>query len=122
MTTAGELRVTIPSGVTRVTRPPGMHHLVPPALAPLGEVQTLGADRGVLAVAGMDPRVVRQRAEQPCLDVVDEAGEPDGVLLRVAHPAGEAGCCGRQEDRAAPSGATRVGARPSPRASGREAR
>jgi hypothetical protein len=54
-------------------------------------VRALGSDRRVLAVAGIDPRLVRQCPEQPLLDVVDQAGEPGGVLLGVADAAGEAG-------------------------------
>jgi hypothetical protein len=52
-------------------------------------VRALGAERRVLAVAGVDPRLVRQRAEDPLLDVVDQAREPGGVLLGVADAAGE---------------------------------
>jgi hypothetical protein len=51
----------------------------------------LGAERRVLAVAGTDPRLVGQRPEQPLLDVVDQAGEPLGVLLRVADAGRDAG-------------------------------
>jgi hypothetical protein len=52
-------------------------------------VGALGAERRVVAVAGVDPRLVRQRPEQPLLDVVDQAGEPLRVLLGVADAAGE---------------------------------
>ena len=48
---------------------------LPAAGAPLGQVRTLGAERRVVAVARVEPRVVRQRAEHPLLDVVDERGE-----------------------------------------------
>src|SRR5215217_4694933 len=61
----------------------------PPARPPLAEMRPLGADRGVLAVPRVDPGLVRECAEQPLLDVVDQAGEPRRVLLRVADPAGE---------------------------------
>src|SRR3954454_243463 len=61
----------------------------PAALAPLREVWALGAQRGVLAVPGIDPRVVRQDGEDPLLDVVDQAGEALRLLLRVAPAAGE---------------------------------
>src|SRR3954447_10888906 len=64
------------------------------ALAPLPEVRALGAQRGVLAVPGVDPRVVRQDGEEPLLDVVDEAGEPLRVLLGVADPAGKEAVAG----------------------------
>jgi peptidoglycan/LPS O-acetylase OafA/YrhL len=66
----------------------------PAALAPLADVGTLGADRRVLPVARVDPGVVGQRSEEPLLDVVDQAGEPRGVLLRVADPAGEQAVAG----------------------------
>src|ERR671910_6263 len=65
----------------------------PASSAPLSELRSLGADRGVLAVAGIDPGVVRQRAEQPLLDVVDQAGE----VLRLpglAHSSGEEAVAG----------------------------
>src|SRR6478735_8054249 len=68
--------------------------LLPASCAPLGEVRALGAQRGVLPVPRVDPRVVRQDVEDPLLDVVDQAGEALGVLLRVAHAAGEEAVAG----------------------------
>jgi hypothetical protein len=52
-------------------------------------VGALGADRRVLAVAGIDPRRVREGPEEPLLDVVDKAGEALRVLPGVADAAGE---------------------------------
>src|SRR4051794_29041231 len=59
--------------------------------APLREMRALRAQRRVLAVPGIDPCLVRQDVEQPLLDVVDQAGEPRGVLLGVADTARESG-------------------------------
>ena len=50
---------------TRATHQPRSRHSA--------EVRALGAERGVLAVAGVDPRLVGQGAEEPLLDVVDQA-------------------------------------------------
>jgi hypothetical protein len=54
-------------------------------------VRALGAEGRVAAVAGVDPGAVGERAEESCLDVVDQAAEPGGVLLGVADAAGEPG-------------------------------
>jgi hypothetical protein len=43
--------------------------------APLGEVGALGAEGGVLAVAGIEPGGVWQRVEHPGFQVVQEARE-----------------------------------------------
>jgi hypothetical protein len=40
-------------------------------------------------VAGVDPGVVGERAEEPLLDVVDQPGEPLRVLLGAADPPGK---------------------------------
>ena len=45
------------------------------ALAPLREVQPLGAERGVVAVAGRDPGLVGKPVEQLVLHVVDQRRE-----------------------------------------------
>src|SRR4051812_35684194 len=61
------------------------------AFAPLGQCGSLGAERRVLAVAGIDPGLVGEPAEQLVLHVVDQRVE---VLLgaeRVADTAGEDG-------------------------------
>jgi hypothetical protein len=42
-------------------------------------------------VAGVDPGLVRERGEDPLLDIVDQAGEALLVLLGVADAAGKAG-------------------------------
>lgn len=47
----------------------------PAAGAPLGELGALGAEGGVVAVAGVEPGVVRQRAEDSLLQVVHEGRE-----------------------------------------------
>jgi hypothetical protein len=81
--------------------------------APLLEVRALGAQRGVLAVAGVDPGLVRQGAEDPLLDVVDEAGEPLPVLLGVADAAGKGVLTGPEVAVGDDDEATRVrGSRP----------
>src|SRR4051812_33353265 len=78
------------SGRRRPARSGGpAHQGSPAALAPLAEVRSLGADRRVLPVPGIDPGLVGQRPEQPLLDVVDQAGEAGGVLLRVPHATGK---------------------------------
>ena len=46
----------------------------PAARAPLGEVGSLGAERRVVAVAGVEPGLVGQPVEDLGLDVVDAAG------------------------------------------------
>src|SRR6202044_433341 len=70
--------------------------LLPAAGAPFGDVRALGAERGVLAVAGVDPGAVGQLAEHPLLEVVHELAEPLRVLLGVAGAAGEQGVSGEQ--------------------------
>ena len=47
----------------------------PAAGAPLGERGALGAERGVLAVAGVEPGLVGQPVEELVLDVVDQRRE-----------------------------------------------
>jgi hypothetical protein len=47
----------------------------PAARTPLSELRALFAQCRVVPVAGVEPRVVRQFAEDPCLQVVDQAGE-----------------------------------------------
>jgi DNA-binding transcriptional ArsR family regulator/uncharacterized protein YndB with AHSA1/START domain len=61
---------------------------LPAALAPLVQVGPLDAERGVVAVPGIHPGRVRERAEQALGHVVEQGGEVRrGVGL--AHPAGE---------------------------------
>src|SRR5512133_1581696 len=81
-------RVTSPSVRGRPQRP-GPRPALPAALAPLGEVRALRADRGVAAVAGIEPGLVGQPLEDLGLDLVDELGERRLVAEGVAHPAGE---------------------------------
>src|SRR5260370_2828689 len=64
--------------------PPGG---LPAAGAPLGHMGPLHAERGVLAVARVDPGPVRQRAEHPLLEGVHPLAEPLRVMLGVAAPA-----------------------------------
>ncbi len=47
----------------------------PAAGTPLREGWALGAERAVVAVARVEPRVVRQPVEELVLHVVDERGE-----------------------------------------------
>src|SRR4051812_3268652 len=68
----------------------------PAAFAPLLDVRALGPQRRVAAVAGIDPGLVGQPAEQLGVDVVDQRGEPRRVLLRVADAAGEQAVAGEQ--------------------------
>lgn len=62
---------------------------LPPALAPLRQMRPLVTQRRVLAMPRVDPGLVRKQAEELRLDVVDQAREGLGILVRVAHPAGE---------------------------------
>jgi hypothetical protein len=52
-------------------------------------VGALGAEGGVVAVARVHPRLVGQAVEELGLHAVEQRGEPRGVLLGVADPAGE---------------------------------
>jgi hypothetical protein len=54
-------------------------------------VRTLDTEGRVLAVAGVDPRLVGQPREELVADVTDERGEPRLVLLGVADTTGESG-------------------------------
>ena len=51
----------------------------PAPVAPLREVGTLGAERGVVAVAWVEPRLVGEAVEDPFGDVVDRAAETSQV-------------------------------------------
>jgi hypothetical protein len=62
---------------------------LPAALAPLFQVGALRAERGVLAVSRVHPRLVRQRSEELFGHVLVQRLEALGVLLRVADAAGE---------------------------------
>ena len=44
----------------------------PAALTPLLQMRTLGSERGVLAVAGVDHRVVTEPSEELRLDIVEQ--------------------------------------------------
>src|SRR4029450_9755100 len=70
--------------------------LSPTSLAPLRQRRTLGAEGGVVAVAGVEPRLVGERAEDLRLDVVDQGPEVVGVTSGVAHAAGEERVAGEQ--------------------------
>src|SRR5689334_8653646 len=71
--------------VTRNIRPSQL--ISPPAFAPFAEVRTFGAERRVVAVAGIEPRLVRQGVEHAGFEVVHERRE----VRRVGRPAGPAG-------------------------------
>jgi len=47
----------------------------PAAFAPFGEFRLFGAQRGVVAVARVDPGVLGQRVEKPFRDVVQQRRE-----------------------------------------------
>ena len=51
------------------------HQLLPAALSPLREVGSLGTQRRVETVAGIDVGVVIEAIEDPRFEVVHEAGE-----------------------------------------------
>lgn len=51
------------------------HRRLPTPGAPLGEVRALGAECRVLAVPGVDPRLVGEPVEELRLDVVEERRE-----------------------------------------------
>src|SRR3569833_2973575 len=68
----------------------------PAAFAPLRQVGAFLAEGGVLAVAGIDPGLVRQRPEDALLEVVHEPGEQLGVTPGVAGAAGEEAVAGEQ--------------------------
>jgi hypothetical protein len=52
-------------------------------------VGAFGAQGGVVAVAGVDPGLVREFGEDPGFHVVEEAAEGLGVVVGVADAAGE---------------------------------
>jgi hypothetical protein len=62
--------------------------LLPAALAPFGQVRALGPERGVAAVARVNPGRVGQPPEQLLRDAVVQRLEPLRVLLRVADAPG----------------------------------
>src|SRR4051812_29075238 len=51
---------------------------LPAAFAPFAEVRALPAEGGVVAVARVDPRLVRKGAEHPLLEVVHQRREVVG--------------------------------------------
>ena len=61
---------------------------LPAAGAPFVQVRPLGAERGVVAVPGIDPGRVRERAEQAFGHVGEQRGEVRGGV-GLAHAAGE---------------------------------
>src|SRR5690606_24400471 len=66
----------------------------PAPRAPLRQVRALRAQGGVVAVAGVDPGLVRQYVEDLGLDVVDQAGERLRILVGVADTAREQAVAG----------------------------
>jgi len=60
---------------------------LPAAGAPLIKGRSLAAKRRVLAVAGVEPRLVGQPAEELGLHIGQKRGEPRGVALRVPNAA-----------------------------------
>jgi DNA-binding transcriptional ArsR family regulator/uncharacterized protein YndB with AHSA1/START domain len=82
---ASDLTVPIPP---RPARQKQMKRPLPAPVAPLAQVRPFHAERGVLAVPGVDPGGVGHRVEQP----VDHVGEQRGEVLgggRLAHAARE---------------------------------
>src|SRR4051794_29444764 len=70
----------------RTTSKPGRAGRGSPAAgAPLGEVGAFGAERGVLAVARIEPGVVGEAVEQLVLHVVDQGREVLLVAAGVPH-------------------------------------
>ena len=59
-----------------------------PRVAPLREVRPLDAERGVVAVAGVDPGLVGQPVEELGLDVGDQRREPLGSFWVFPTPPG----------------------------------
>ena len=84
------------SSVTKRAGGPAGLSVLPAPGAPLLEVRALGAEGGVLAVAGVDPGLIGQPVEQLGLDSRQQRGEPGRVLLRVADTAGEQAVAGEQ--------------------------
>ena len=62
---------------------------LPASVAPLVDVRALHTEGGVVAVARIEPRLVRERVEDAPRDVTDELPEPVGVALGVANAARE---------------------------------
>src|SRR5690606_13482366 len=89
---AGARPVERPDEVGR-GRPPVDHRrrtrASPAPGAPLRQRRAFGAEGAVVAVAGIEPGVVRQPVEDLPLDVVDEGLEVLLVAEGVADPAGE---------------------------------
>jgi hypothetical protein len=54
-------------------------------------MRALDAERGVIAVARVDPGLVGEAAEELRLHVIEQRREASGVFLRVADAAGEQG-------------------------------
>ncbi|GAB3940503.1 hypothetical protein GCM10027614_24300 [Micromonospora vulcania] len=70
--------------------------VLPAAGAPLGEGWALRAQGAVLAVAGVEPGLVRQLVEQLVLDVVDQRGEPLRILVGVTDATREEAVAGEE--------------------------
>src|SRR5215210_6477186 len=68
----------------------------PAALAPLLQVRALGAQRRVVAVAGVEPGLVGEPVEQLGGDVVDQLPEGVVVVEGVADAAGEERVAGEE--------------------------
>src|SRR5262249_14930944 len=77
---AAEIRRLTPGGYRWCSEgePPARAAGLPAPLAPLGQVRPLGPERGVLAVAGIDPGAIGQDGEHPLLQVVHELAETLG--------------------------------------------
>src|SRR3954453_13839750 len=79
-----------PTSTALRSRPPwATTHVLPAAGAPLRDRRPLGAEGRVLAVAGVEPRLVGEPGEQLMLHVVDELGEPLRVPAGVPDPTRE---------------------------------
>src|SRR3954462_6616176 len=77
---------------------------LPAALAPLRQVRALGAEGGVLAVAGIEPGAVRVNTEQALLDVVEPGDEIFRAAERVTYSAWKQAVPGEGVDAAVRAG------------------